>query len=906
MTNRTSPVAGVEAGFPIGTVTFLFSDIEGSTALVRKMGTANWTPVLERHRQVIRTALAATGGREVLTEGDSFFVVFINTQDAVRAAVEIQRKLAAEAWPDGVAIAVRIGLHTGEGELDADDTYVGTDVHRAARIAAAGHGGQVLLSETTSALVKSGLPPGVALSDLGEHRLKDLAPERLSQLRVEGLRSDFPPVKAVDRSPNNLPMRVTSFVGRDAELAETVKLLGAGRLLTLTGPGGIGKTSMSLQLAATAAENFPGGVWFVPLEPIRDIDLVAPTIARTIGISIDSAGSSVLRIAEWIGDKKLLLVLDNYEQVIDAAHVVSDLLEVCPELKIICTSRSALKVAGEQEYEVPGLPAPPDLSRLSLLDLENLPESTRHAAPESLSQYEAVRLFIARATSVKADFKVTNQNAPAVAQISARLGGMPLAIELAAARIKVLSPQQILERLENHLALLTSSTRDRPKRQRTLRGAIAWSFDLLDGPSRTLAERLSVFNGGWDLSAAEEVAGGDGVDDVLTELEALADHSLVRREEVDGVIRFDMFPTIREFMWERLREDGDAAESADRHTRYYTNVAEKAAPQLHGDDQRVWMDRLEREHDNLRTALERATAKPDPDMAVRLAFAMWRFWQQRGYVREARRRLESLLNETWDLPDVSRARLLEAAGGIAYWQADHPATVKWYGEALQIWRKLDNKAEIGNAMYNYVFAELLPAVSGSAMSAEDLAAGVEASMEALQLYRDGGNRIGEGNVMWALGSLHFFAGRDQESRQWFERARTVFSELGQRTMEAWANYMSALPLVRLGQVAEAGRLARSALRHFNNVGDLPGVAQTLRNLSAIAIMNGDKPKAGRLHGAAEKLLETTGAGLTGFYEAILAEYDPRVVLNEEDLSRFGAEGAALPLGETVRLAMEPD
>jgi predicted ATPase len=630
-------------------------------------------------------------------------------------------------------------------------------------------------------------------------------------------------------------------------------------------------------------------------------------MARVVGITVDAGQSPAQRIADWIGDKAMLFVLDNFEQVLGAAKVVSDLLIACPRLKVICTSRSALKVAGEQEYEVPGLPSPPDYSRLSLLERENLPESNRHPAPESLNQYEAVRLFIARAMSVNPNFLVTNLNAPAVAQICSHLNGMPLAIELAAARIKVLSPSQILERLENRLALLTSSSRDRPERQRTLRGAIAWSFDLLDEPRRVLASRLSVFNGGWDLEAAEAVAGSDNdSEEVLIGLEALVDHSLVRREDVDGVVRFDMFPTIREFMAEALGEMGDSGQSADRHTNYYLRLAEKAAPHLHGDEQREWMDRLEREHDNLRAALDRATTKPDPEPAVRLAFAMWRFWQQRGYLREARRRLQSLLNQGWDMQDVLRARLLEAAGGIAYWQADHPATVKWYLEALQIWRRLGDKAELANAIYNYVFATLLPAVSGSVATADELAAGVDASMEALQLYRDVGNRLGEANVMWALGSLHFFAGRDQESRQWFDRARTGFAAVGQRTMEAWANYMSALPLVRLGEIEEAGRLGRRALRHFHDAGDLPGVAQTIRKLSAIAIINRDRPKAGRLHGAAEKLLAATGAGLTGYYEAILAEYDPTTVLTEEELSRFTAEGAEMPLGDVVRLAMEPD
>jgi predicted ATPase len=480
-----------------------------------------------------------------------------------------QRALAAEPWPDDARIRVRMGIHTGDGRLESDGGYVGADVHRAARVAAAGHGGQVLLSETTSALVADELPPGVGVRGLGEHRLKDLRPERISELVVEGLQTEFPPIRSLDRRPNNLPTQLTSFVGRDVELAEADRLLETTRLLTMTGPGGTGKTRLSLQLAASVAERFPDGIWFVALEPVRDPGLVAATILTTLGL-VESGGRAARDILiEWLAPKQALLVLDNFEQVIDGAPVVADLLRGAPRLAAIVTSRAPLRVSGEQEYPVPGLPAPRDILALSDLEKMNLPAGDRRLDAASATTFEAVRLFIARARAVRPDFQVTNENAPSVAGIAARLHGMPLAIELAAARVKLLSPDAILERLEHQLGVLASGSRDLPERQQTLRAAIAWSHDLLDDGERRLLARLSVFVGGCELDSADAVCGpanelGSGLD-ILDGLTALADQSLVRAEEVDGETRFRMLDTIREFAAERLTESGEREEIERRH-----------------------------------------------------------------------------------------------------------------------------------------------------------------------------------------------------------------------------------------------------------------------------------------------------------------------------------------------------
>ena len=403
------------------------------------------------------------------------------------------------------------------------------------------------------------MPDGITLRDLGEHRLKDLrAPERLAQLVIDGVPDDFPPLRSLDARPNNLPTQLTTFVGRDKELGEAVALLAGTRLLSLTGPGGTGKTRLSLQVAAAAADEFPDGIWFVALEPVRDPTLVAATIARVLGVADSRNRPAVDTLADHIGEQRMLLVLDNFEQVVAAGSIVADLLRRCPNLACLVTTRIALRVSGEQEYPVPGLPAPPDTSRLSEVDRLNLPRALREFDLDALNQFEAVRLFIARASAVKPGFAVTNANAPAVAGISARLHGMPLAIELAAARIKLLTPDQILARLEHHLALLTAGSRDLPERQQTLRGAIAWSYDLLDDGAKRLVDRLSVFRGGWELEMAETVCGPAdelGID-VFEGIGALVDQSLVRIDEGtgDGPPRFTMLDTIREYAAEMLAD----------------------------------------------------------------------------------------------------------------------------------------------------------------------------------------------------------------------------------------------------------------------------------------------------------------------------------------------------------------
>ena len=835
-------------------------------------------------------------------------MIFARAGDAVRGAVAAQRALVAEPWPGDAPVRVRMGLHTGEVERAGTDV-IGYAINRTARIAAAAHGGQVLLSDTTRALVADALPDGVTLRDVGEHRLRDLrAPERLAQLVIDGTPADFPPPRSLDARPNNLPTQLTTFVGREREVADASALLRETRLLTFTGPGGTGKTRLSLQVAAAAADDFPDGLWFVPLEPVRDPDLVAPTIARTLGIADVATRPPIDTLADAIGERRMLLVLDNFEQVVLAGSIITELLRRCPNITCLVTTRTALHVSGEQEYAVDGLPAPPDTSRLSEVERLNLPRAIREFDLETLNAFESVRLFTARASATRADFRLTSANAPAVAQICARLHGMPLAIELAAARVKLLTPDQILARLERHLALLTAGSRDLPERQQTLRGAIAWSYDLLDPGSRRLVDRLSVFRGGCDLETAAAVCGPAeelGVD-VFEGLGSLVDQSLVRIDDMSAEPRFVMLDSIREFAWEMLEARGEADTMRDRHLEAFLELAERATPNLTGSDQRSWLDQLDRENDNLRAALDWGTSRPRPEETVRLAFALWRFWQQRGYLNEARARFEALAAQGWTLEPRLQARFAEAFGGIAYWQSDPPAATRRYDEALAIWRSLGDKGEIANALFNRSYADSIVVMSGGTLP-DNLGSARAMLEEALGLYQEVGDTAGEGNALWGLGSFSFFRGDAADAETWFRRSLERHRASGHRTMEAWSLHMLALAAIGQRRFDEAKPHASHAMRHFYDAGDVSGLTLVLDDLGLVAVADGDEVRAGRLWGAARHLQQTTGTGLADYIEhnqALFGLTTAPDIMTPEDLATRSADGAAMGLDEIVAYALE--
>ena len=636
------------AELPSGTVTLLFTDIEGSTRLLHHLGGEHYGAALAEHRQLLRDAFATHSGTEFGTQGDALFVAFSSALDAVEAAREAQRNLAAHEWPEGDALRVRMGLHTGSPTAVAN-TYVGLDIHRANRLCGAGHGGQVLVSRTTRDLVQRELPNDLSLRSRGEHRLKDLqTAEEIFELVISDLTKDFPPLRTLDIRRNNLPSQTTPLVGREREVAAAQEQLldPDVRLLTLTGPGGTGKTRLAVQVAAEALQQFADGVCFVPLASIADAALVPTAIAQSLGILQAAARQLLETLIDYLRDRQLLLCLDNFEHLPAAAPFLSELLEHCPRLKLLLTSRAVLHIAGERDFLVPPLGVPAR---------EPLPPV------EHLTQYEAVRLFVERAQAVKADFAVTGNSGRAVVEICQRLDGLSLGIELAAARVRLLPPEVMLVRMDRRLPLLTGGPRDLPFRHQTLRGAIAWSYDLLIEAEQTLFRRLPVFAGGCTLEAAEAICGGwetgissqapRGIEsplpdarmlspiDVLDGAASLLDKSLLREEQSARCEpRLLMLETIREYGLEQLEASSEAAEVRRRHAVYYLQLAEAAAPKLHGPEQVDWLDRLEAEHDNLGAVQAWTQAQPrGREQALRLASALLWFWLVRGYYAEGRR-----------------------------------------------------------------------------------------------------------------------------------------------------------------------------------------------------------------------------------------------------------------------------
>jgi predicted ATPase/class 3 adenylate cyclase len=867
---------------PTGTVSFLFTDIEGSTRLLQELG-GRYPAVRDEHAAILRRAIRDGGGVEVSTEGDSFFAVFASPVAAVEAAVAAQRGLAGHRWPDGFPVRVRMGLHTGDGVLGGDN-YVGIDVNRAARIAGAAHGGQVIVSDATRALVAHALPGGTSLRDLGEHRLKDLnLPIHLYDLVVEGLASDFPPPRTLDARPGNLPAQLTSFIGREREIAQVKELLGRARLLTLTGAGGTGKSRLALQVATELEPGYRDGAFFADLSSVRDPALVPSVLARTLRVPEMPGRPILAALADHLRDRRLLLVVDNFEQVTEAAAVVEELLAAAPGLTVLATSRVALSVRGEQELVVPPLA---------------LPETGGSPDPEALARSEAVRLFTERARAVRPGFELTRDNAPAVAEITARLDGLPLAIELAANRTRILAPEQILPRLERRLTLLTGGARTLPDRQRTLRGAIAWSHDLLAPAERRLFARLSVFSGGWSLDAAEAVGdpGGLGLDP-LDAIASLVDQSLViRAEAAGGEPRFAMLETIREFGQERLAAEGELAPVARRHAEHFLGLALAAEPHLTGAGQGEWLDRCDLEHANLRAALRWAIEAGETDRAQAAAGAIWRFWQQRGHLTEGRRWLtEVLALPGGQGPTPARAKALAGAGGIAWWQEDLDAARGFYQEALAIERELGDPAGIAQALYNQAF------VVGAA---GDFDGAFELLEESRELAERAGDEPGVARAEWMLPIRDMAAGRWDRPLAIADQAVATWRRIGDRLQMGDALVWLAVVYARAGRPADARAAIGEALGLFRDLDSPMGIVSVILGLSYLARWEGHHADAVRLAGAAESLREQVGgrppldflAGFVGDPEA-----EARAQLPADDARRAWEEGRRLSLDAALAL-----
>ena len=817
---------------PTGTVTLLFTDIEGSTRLLHHLG-KRYSDVLVECRALMRAAFQQHDGYEVDTQGDAFFITFARATDAVMAAVTVQRSLASHPWPDGVTVRVRIGLHTGEPERSTEG-YVGLDVHRAARIMSAGHGGQVLLSQVTRDLVEHSLPEDVSLQDLGEHRLKDLGyPSHLYQLVIAGLTASFPPLKTLDSYPHNLPIQPTPFIGREKVVAQVQQhLLHQNvRLLTLTGPGGVGKTRLGLQVAAEASDQFKDGIWFVSLAPLSDPELVIPTIAETLAVREVAGQSQLEHLKTSLREKHLLLLLDNFEQVVSAATQVAELLGACPRLTVLVTSREALHIRAEHAFPVPALALP---------DPKHLPDLV------TLSQYEAVALFIERTQATKPDFQVTNANAPAVAEICARLDGLPLAIELAAARTRLLPPQALLSRLGQRLPLLTSSLRDAPARQQTLRKTIQWSYDLLLPEEQQMFRSLSIFVNGCELSAVEAISNALGVRSAgaLDEMTSLVDKNLLQQTaEEEDEPRVTMLETIREYGLECLAACGELEATRRAHAFYYLALSEEAAPELAGPHSAVWLQRLEREHDNLRAALawslEPAQTGSSPDMALRFCVMLREFWDVRGLLSEARTFLEQALADCEGASTSARASALGAAAAFADCLGDVPREEELVQESLVLYRELGDTRGIASSLQG--LADVL-------LKKGAIIAALQLLEESVTLLRELGDKGALAWSLWNLADMLGARGEYGRANALFEESLTLFRELGHKRGIAICLQQSALWLLtaRGDQATIQARLEETRAL-YTELGDKHGMAFYFWISGSEAFSRGDADTALAFH-----------------------------------------------------------
>jgi predicted ATPase/DNA-binding SARP family transcriptional activator len=803
---------------PTGTVTFLFSDIVASTRLLRELGTSVYARALDEHRKLVREAFTRYRGHEIDTQGDAFFVSFPSARDAVAAALDAQRAATAHAWPEGRELRVRMGVHTCEAQ-PTPDGYVGIGVHRAARICAAGHGGQVLVSQTTKELLAEEPVDEVELRDLGPHRLKDLTQaERLYQLLASGLESEFPPLDALESRPTNLPVQPTALVGRRKELAEVRdRLLREDvRVLTLTGAGGTGKTRLALQVAADVLEQFPAGVFFVGLAPLADPDDVLPAIGQTLGLR-ESGGQTIAdKLQEYLAERKLLLLIDNFEHVVAAAPAASGLLSAAPAAKIMATSREPLHVDAERVYPVPALPGD-----------------------------DAVALFAERAEAARPEFELTESNASTVAEICRRLDGLPLAIELAAARVVLFPPAALLARLDERLALLTTGPRDRPERHRTLRAAIDWSYALLGEPRKALFAQLAVFAGGWTLEAAEAVCD----DDVVDGLASLLDKSLVRLEGTDEEPRFAMLETIREYARVRLTQRGEADDLQRRHAEWIAELVETARANLRRPGQATWMPRMIAERDNVRAALAWAIERPDPDIAGRLAVAMEAIWRRRSEYAEGRVWLERVLS--LELRDERlRARVLAADAMFLTKAGSREPAELLFAESIRVLRRLGERAAL---------AEALRGLGELQTDAGDYEAARATLGEAMQLFEEVGDRGAVGGRLINLGIVAMLEGDSGSARTLYERAVDVATDAGDlEVVDAATHGLGDVALVD-GSLDRAVERYRAALRGADGRGDDEGsVAHCLAGLAAVEAARGHAARAGRLWGAASRLMERIG------------------------------------------------
>lgn len=846
---------------PTGTVTFLFTDIEGSTQLWEKHREA-MQAALARHDALLRQAVEAHNGYVFKTIGDAFCAAFPTAPDALAAAIDAQRVLYAEfvgrdvvnASP--VQIRVRMALHTGVTEERGDD-YVGPILNRAARLLNAGHGGQVLLSQAAFDLVRDSLPHGVSLLDLGERRLRDLVrPEHIYQLVAPELPSEFPPLKTLDTFPNNLPIPLTSFIGRAHEREDIKQMLtldpahgGTSRLITLTGAGGCGKTRLAIQVGSELVHAFADGVWFVDLAPLSDGALIPQAIASVLDVREQLGRPLLDTLADSLREKALLLIFDNCEHLLPvSAQIAGGLLRLCPRLRILATSRERLTIAGEAVWRVPSL---------------SLPDPQQSADMEALAQSEAIRLFAERATSVSPTFMLNAQNAASVAQICRRLDGIPLAIELAAARAMMLTPQQIASRLEDSFSLLTQASQGAAPRQQTMRATMDWSHALLSAQEQILFRRLAVFAGGFTLEAVEAVcsdderSGTDNVrpslvgirrDEVLDLLTRLVDKSLVTFVDLgEGEqMRYRLLEPIRQYAQEKLLQSGEAAKIAERHLGFFLKLAQQAGAQLESAEQGMWLRVLESDHENLNVALGWALDHDAIESGVQMVDALLMFWIIRGHLREGREWFARFLALADPVDSAKRATMLNKAALLARYQSDYDTARRLSSEALAIQRELGNRHGIADCLANLGFVALHRGEYDAARSLYE---------ESLVMNRELSNEQGIGDTLSHLALIAYYQGDYGVARALNEQCLAIMRKIGDRQGEAWTLHRLGNVIFAQGEYDTARLMFGENLTISSELDYQWSIAWALEDFARVAFQAGKLERAVRLSAAAAQLRE---------------------------------------------------
>ena len=899
---------------PAGNLTLLLVDVEGSTRLWAEHPTVMST-VMERHHALARGAIERHGGYRPPDqgEGDSTFAVFEHSTAAVACALEFQRAVLSDAWPAGIRLLVRMALHTGEVELRDDrQNYYGLAISRGARLRSAGHGGQTLVSEATATLIAGRLPTDAGLRDLGLHRFKDLStPERVFQLTHPSLPDEFPPIHSLDVRLHNLPVPLTRFIGRAREMSELEHHLGTNRLVTLSGPGGCGKTRLALQVGGDLVDRYSDGVWFVELAAVADPALVPRVIASVLAVREQPGRPILATLVDALARKKLLLLLDNCEHITAAcAHVVGELLAACPDLSVLATSREPLDVAGEVIWRVSVLSAPSALVSVTAA---------------SITQFEAVQLFVDRAHAADPSFALTDANAATVAAICRRLDGIPLALELAAARVQALTVEDVGARLDHRFRLLTAGSRTTLAHHRTLRAAIDWSHELLSEQERLLLCRLAVFAGGFTLAAAERVCAVGAVkpDDILEILSGLVRRSLILLERRGQEGRYRLLETIREYALEKLRAAGEEAALRERHLAWCIAFAEQAEPELRGRDQRRWLERLHADLDNFRAAFVWSLFMKQPAQALRLASALLEFWIVRADWSEGRSWVEDALNLPGEVDDSVRMKALRAAGELADVLSDYPTATSHYEESLVVARRLgDTRGTVAallglahEAQRIGTFAVARPLVEESvarlrelgdepslarslgglawledhyprarslweqnlairrrlgnqesvgwsainvgsaAQGAGDYAAARAAYEESLAIGRELDYKRMIARALTQLGEVERLEGNVVAARAFFEQTISTWREIGHKS--GLVDALRGLgDVARLdGRFSEARALLEESLAICRDIGARPGIAAALESLADLALTRGDREDAALYYGEALSLWE---------------------------------------------------